>query len=210
MFGFIIVITLSYIVLRTAYYICTKIEDSQFPSDFVKPMEVPPSFEVKKTESIPADGGYTINWMEKIILDSYNIKGLSEKERNAYVIEEIRNNMTLSVSYSSAPPFDYIPEKRKRTPAPPRKIVPLPPHLNQEYEICYADAKGNETVREIRIHDLVLDKKYHVIAIKGYCHMRRVAREFKTNRISQIIDLSTGEVIASASQFLTGITMGAE
>ncbi len=60
-----------------------------------------------------------------------------------------------------------------------------------EYEIKYTDLDGNETTRKISVS--AFDGK----SLKSYCFLRNDERTFYIKRISECIDLSTGEVISS-------------
>lgn len=59
-----------------------------------------------------------------------------------------------------------------------------------EYEIKYTDLDGNETTRKISVS--AFDGK----SLKSYCFLRNDERTFYIKRISECVDLSTGEVIS--------------
>lgn len=68
-----------------------------------------------------------------------------------------------------------------------------------EYEITYTDYEGEKTTRKISV--LKFDGK----AIEAFCFLRGEERTFHVKRISECVDLSTGEVVAGdLRQFFAG------
>lgn len=66
--------------------------------------------------------------------------------------------------------------------------------------IEYKDAKGNVSTRRITIKKIDTSKADPLL--KAYCHERKAARSFKISRISEIVDIETGEIFQNAREFL--------
>jgi len=61
---------------------------------------------------------------------------------------------------------------------------------NPDIEIIYEDASGRVTQREVMVTNIT--NEY----IKGWCYLRNDLRTFRIDRIKELVDLKTGEVIS--------------
>ena len=73
--------------------------------------------------------------------------------------------------------------------APALRMLPSP----REVQLDYADAAGNETRRVVRVWRFGALGE-HLYA-RGFCMLRGEWRTFRCDRISQCVDMSTGEMI---------------
>lgn len=89
------------------------------------------------------------------------------------------------VKKPAAKPVMVIREEEKESDEPIGYVENHP-----EYEIKYTDLDGNETTRKISV------SAFDGRSLKSYCFLRNDERTFYIKRISECVDLSTGEVIS--------------
>lgn len=65
--------------------------------------------------------------------------------------------------------------------------------IGQSFLISYRDARGQQSERRVTVRDLRF--KDHVVTMWAFCHERRRPRLFRVDRIAQMVDLHTGEVL---------------
>lgn len=63
----------------------------------------------------------------------------------------------------------------------------------------YADSMGRVTWRRITVRGLIRDG--HDVIVRAYCHERHAPRHFRSSGIRELVNLMTGEVIDSASDY---------
>jgi hypothetical protein len=67
-------------------------------------------------------------------------------------------------------------------------------------EIRYVDGEGQETTRRITTRHFGPENDDYCIL--AYCHLRQQNRTFKSSRIRQFVDVSTGEVVGDIPSYL--------
>lgn len=60
-------------------------------------------------------------------------------------------------------------------------------------QFTYVDAYGQETVRQVLAHHF--ERAGTMLYINAYCYLRQEERQFRADRMTDIIDIDTGEVI---------------
>jgi hypothetical protein len=65
--------------------------------------------------------------------------------------------------------------------------------LGEYLVIRYVNVKGEESTRRITVHRF--SRRDGLTYIHAYCHERRAARQFRSDRIESVIDVETGEVL---------------
>lgn len=65
--------------------------------------------------------------------------------------------------------------------------------------ITYVDSQGDKSRRRITVRSLV--SRGDVLMVNAYCHEREAVRQFRIDRIEELVVLSTGEVIEDAAGF---------
>ena len=73
--------------------------------------------------------------------------------------------------------------------------------IGKAYGIVYTDAKGRESNRRITVKSL--NNQRSDLLVKAFCHERQAARSFKASRITQVVDLETGEVFDDAADLFS-------
>lgn len=88
----------------------------------------------------------------------------------------------------ASPPIAAHPHARRSI---LRQAITVP--FVAELQLAYRDMLGDRTERVVRTH--TLSQARGQLYINGYCTLRRSPRQFRADRIEQIIDRHTGEVI---------------
>ena len=72
--------------------------------------------------------------------------------------------------------------------------------LNSLAQISYTDAQGLKSVRRITVRTIFKtgDNDY---SIDAHCHERKAERTFKLSRISELVDIETGEIFSNPSKY---------
>jgi hypothetical protein len=73
--------------------------------------------------------------------------------------------------------------------------------------ITYLDAKGRGSERRITLHGVDRTDADRVV-VKAYCHLRKMARNFRLDRIVESVDVVTGEVYDPPHAFLDLVGLG--
>lgn len=139
---------------------------------------------------------YLMDWLaknpvatdESNIYDIYNLLKISLED--GYLDESEAEELRLVLSEFC----DRILNKSQPLPKPKKthsKKTIGPAHGG--FLIHYEDAKGNVSEREINVR--AITDKNGVTYLKAYCHARRAMRTFRLDRVVEVIDLGTGEVI---------------
>lgn len=81
--------------------------------------------------------------------------------------------------------------------------------LNRAISFSYRDRYGRITSREANVHAIHGDTDWVPIALTARCHLRRAERTFLLDRMSDLVDLSTGEVIESPLEWALDVYMEA-
>lgn len=68
--------------------------------------------------------------------------------------------------------------------------------------IHFTDKAGQQTVRDITTERFSYNRETTTGLLLAYCHMRNSRRPFALNRISNAVDLDTGEAIPNLGEFL--------
>lgn len=71
------------------------------------------------------------------------------------------------------------------------------------YDIVYVDADGGPSSRRIDVHEIYGSPA--MIYINAYCHLRRGKRTFRTDRIHEMSEAATGELIEDPCAYLYAI-----
>lgn len=74
------------------------------------------------------------------------------------------------------------------------------------FAILYSDAKNNQTRRRVTVREIILSANEEIL-IRAYCHERRAGRTFRADRIQEVVDLETGEVIDEPLAFFSAIAI---
>lgn len=74
-------------------------------------------------------------------------------------------------------------------------VPPLAKGLNRRIELLYEDARGNESSRVVTIRHVLGDDPEEPEYIVGVCELRRSLRRFRLDRVIEVTDLETGEVL---------------
>ena len=81
---------------------------------------------------------------------------------------------------------------------PPDSLaMTMPAPAPAQFRIRYMDADGQRTRRNITIHPFSSTPRN----FSAYCHLRKATRTFLFDRIVEVIDLNTGEVLPHADFF---------
>ncbi|WP_366937254.1 WYL domain-containing protein [Elioraea sp.] len=80
---------------------------------------------------------------------------------------------------------------------------PLASGLNRSIALVYEDAAGNETERHVTVRRILGDNPNAPEYVAGVCHMRRALRHFRLDRILELTDHETGEVIEEGKAIVT-------
>ena len=81
-------------------------------------------------------------------------------------------------------------------------IARQPIHLTdigRELGIDYADAQGERSRRQVTLHEahgVIEGAIVKIEMLRGYCHLRRAPRDFRVERIGDMWDPATGELVA--------------
>lgn len=70
-------------------------------------------------------------------------------------------------------------------------------NLSFDVLLKYQDAKGDVTDRHVTVRSVVISFADQVVTwrtLTGYCHLRKMARTFRADRIVDIADADTGEI----------------
>jgi predicted DNA-binding transcriptional regulator YafY len=111
---------------------------------------------------------------------------LAERARLATIVPpEPRRPITLPVSDDDENPEPTAPIETTRD------------CRGLAFQIRYVDSRGEESSRRITVRRLAT--KSDDVLIYAYCHERRAPRCFASSRISEMIDVATGEVIGDPS-----------
>lgn len=141
---------------------------------------------------------YLMDWISKnpAVTDDANIADIRNllqiSLEDGYLDENEAEELRLVLSefcdrvLNSSQPLPK-PKPKKKT----RKKAFAPAH--GDFLIHYEDAQGNVSEREINVR-AVTDKN-GVTYLKAYCHARRAMRTFRLDRVIEVVDLGTGEVI---------------
>lgn len=65
----------------------------------------------------------------------------------------------------------------------------------------YVDANGARTKREVSVNSVDVMEDGTITYIHGYSKMRKAQRTFRIDRISNLVDLTTGEVFENPAHF---------
>src|SRR6185503_13967184 len=71
--------------------------------------------------------------------------------------------------------------------------------------IAYRDAKGQQSVRRITCQQIISAGGHAYL--NAFCHERRARRQFRVDRIAQLIDIHTGEVTDDPGRFLASFAI---
>ena len=69
--------------------------------------------------------------------------------------------------------------------------------LNLAVEFTYRDRFDRVTHRRANVHVIHGDESDNPVAITAHCHLRRAERTFVLARMSNMVDLSIGELVES-------------
>lgn len=70
--------------------------------------------------------------------------------------------------------------------------------------IVYVGSSGEETRRRITVRSLV--SRGNVLLLNAFCHEREAVRQFRADRIEELVVLSTGEVIEDVTAFFDSLS----
>lgn len=65
--------------------------------------------------------------------------------------------------------------------------------LGEAFFLVYRDARGAESRRRVTVHRIVMHGG--TVMVRAYCHERRAARSFRADRIVELVDMASGEVL---------------
>jgi hypothetical protein len=80
--------------------------------------------------------------------------------------------------------------------------------LGEALVIRYVNSKGEESCRRITLHAAYERGGLHYI--RAYCFERAAARTFRSDRIREIIDADTGEIISGVEEILEAVADSAD
>lgn len=72
---------------------------------------------------------------------------------------------------------------------PEARILARSFEIGRRYLIEYTDSSGNDSQREITVRSI------DGIMVKAVCHRRRKVRTFRSDRMSIVVDIETGEAL---------------
>ncbi|WP_444885026.1 hypothetical protein [Microbulbifer sp. PSTR4-B] len=75
-----------------------------------------------------------------------------------------------------------------------------PIKVNAHLQIDYKDGDGNSTTRSVKVKKF--DELLSGGMVIGFCELRRATRTFRIDRISECMDLETGECISNVRDYL--------
>ncbi|MBW1730022.1 MAG: WYL domain-containing protein [Deltaproteobacteria bacterium] len=81
-----------------------------------------------------------------------------------------------------------------------RQCRPLACNLDMMAGLVYVDSRGNSSKRRVEIHS-ILSSEDGFRYIKGLCLLRNSWRNFREDRIQELVDLETGEIFEPPTAF---------
>ena len=78
--------------------------------------------------------------------------------------------------------------------------------VGSTFEIAYVDSKNEFSRRTVTVRDVCLSGGDNVL-IRAYCHARESGRTFRADRIQEVVDLSTGEVLSDPFAYFASVAM---
>jgi len=111
--------------------------------------------------------------------------------------DEVESMFTITVETSNS---SYSDETQENFESLFKHVEYLPLEIKKSLKITYKSGNGKKTEREIDILELALAYNDDIM-IEAYCHLRNSERSFYVNRMTDIVDLDTGEFITNRQKF---------
>jgi hypothetical protein len=127
----------------------------------------------------------------------------------AYIVRPVarwngRNTQAAQTNGPPPAPAKNLSNMPDQTRPPPRDAVGriLARNLNVPIEIDYQDADGHRSRRKVAVHYVTGWVREGPMYFSGWCHLRQAPRSFAFDRIHEIVDLRTGEVVTDPVTWL--------
>lgn len=75
--------------------------------------------------------------------------------------------------------------------------------IGAAYGLAYTDAAGDESRRRITLKSIAEGNGYYYM--NAHCHERQAHRQFRSDRVMELVHLDTGEFIEDVDDFLAGL-----
>ncbi|GLS13619.1 hypothetical protein GCM10007935_10490 [Hydrogenophaga electricum] len=92
---------------------------------------------------------------------------------------------------NNQPPALAKRTRQAKTAQPAHRHVDL--EYGRLYQLTYSDANGEVSERTIKLNGVA--SRRHGQCLEAYCHNARQQRTFRVDRIVQLIDTETGEIV---------------